>query len=98
MKLHITDTFTKNLPADRILGNTRRQVTEAVFSYANPKKTKAPKVLHVSQEMASELGVSEEETTSEFFKNIVTGNEIYPNTKPFAMCYGGHQLEIGQDN
>ena len=92
MKLHIKDTFTKNLPADKIPENARRQVTEAVFSYVNPKKTKAPKVLHVSQEMASELGVSEEETTSEFFKNIVTGNEIYPNTKPFAMCYGGHQF------
>ncbi|UAM97304.1 YdiU family protein [Polaribacter litorisediminis] len=92
MKLQIKDTFTKNLPADKILENSRRQVTEAVFSFANPKKTKAPKVLHVSQEMASELGISEEETKSEFFKKIVTGNEVYPNTKPFAMCYGGHQF------
>jgi len=92
MKLNIKNTFTSENPADSILNNTRRQVEEAVFSYVNPKKTKAPKVLHVSQEMASELSISEEESTSEFFKNIVTGNEIYPNTKPFAMCYGGHQF------
>ena len=92
MNLNIANTFTSELPADSNLENTRRQVTEAVFSYANPKKTKAPTVIHVSQEMAFELNISEEETTSEFFKNIFTGNEIYPKTKPFSMCYGGSQF------
>ena len=92
MKLNIKNTFTSENPADSILKNTRRQVEEAVYSYVNPKKTKAPQILHVSEEMASELNISEKELTSEFFKNIVTGNEIYPNTKPFAMCYGGHQF------
>jgi uncharacterized protein YdiU (UPF0061 family) len=92
MKLNIKNTFTSENPADSVLKNTRRQVKEAVYSYVNPKKTKAPQILHVSKEMASELSISEEESTSEFFKNIVTGNEIYPNTKPFAMCYGGHQF------
>ncbi|ARV15391.1 protein adenylyltransferase SelO [Polaribacter sp. SA4-12] len=92
MKLNIKNTFTTENPADSILENTRRQVEEAVFSYVNPKKTAVPKVVHVSQEMSSELGISQEETKSEFFKNIVTGNDIYPNTKPFAMCYGGHQF------
>ena len=92
MKLNIKNTFIKNLPADKNLENSRRQVTEAVFSYTNPKKTKAPKVIHTSPEMANELGISEEETKSEFFKKIVTGNELYPETNPFAMCYGGHQF------
>ena len=92
MKLNIKNTFTSENPADSILDNSRRQVEKAVFSYVNPKKTKEPKVLHVSQEMASELNISKEESKSEFFKNIVTGNEIYPDTKPFSMCYGGHQF------
>jgi uncharacterized protein YdiU (UPF0061 family) len=92
MKLNIKNTFTSENPADSILDNSRRQVEKAVFSYVNPKKTKEPKVLHVSQEMASELNISEEESKSEFFKKIVTGNEVYPNTKPYAMCYGGHQF------
>ena len=47
MKLNIKNTFTSENPADSILNNTRRQVEEAVFSYVNPKKTKAPKELHV---------------------------------------------------
>ncbi|APZ46209.1 SELO family protein [Polaribacter reichenbachii] len=92
MKLNLKNTFTSELPSDKILENSRRQVSEAVFSYVNPKKTKAPKVIHVSQEMASELGITQEETKTEFFKEIVTGNRVYPNTKPFAMCYGGHQF------
>ncbi|MCL7755030.1 protein adenylyltransferase SelO [Polaribacter sp. Z022] len=92
MKLNIKNIFTSELPADTILENSRRQVSEAVYSFVKPKKTKKPKVIHVSQEMTQELGISEDETKSEFFKNIVTGNEIYPNTKPYAMCYGGHQF------
>ncbi|WP_435414517.1 protein adenylyltransferase SelO [Polaribacter aestuariivivens] len=92
MKLNIKNTFTDNLPADKNLENTRRQVENAVFSYVSPKKTSNPKVLHVSEEMASELGISLVETKTDFFKNIVTGNEIYPETKPFAMCYAGHQF------
>ena len=92
MKLKIKNTFTKELPADPNLENSRRQVTEAVFSYATPKQTKAPKVIHTSKEMADELGISEEDLQSEFFRDIVTGNQVYPNTKPYAMCYGGHQF------
>lgn len=92
MNLNIKNTFTTELPADPILENSRRKVTGAVFSYVNPKKTKEPKVIHTSQEMANELGISSEDLQSEFFKNIVTGNEIYPNTTPYAMCYAGHQF------
>ena len=92
MKLNIKNTFTEELPADVIKDNTRRQVENAAFSYVLPKKTAKPKVIHISKEMVAELGVSEKEIGSEFFKNIVTGNEVYPNTTPYAMCYAGHQF------
>ena len=90
MKLQLKNTFINELPADANLENTRRQVENAVYSFVTPKKTANPKVLHVSQEMAAELGILEEETGTEFFKNIVTGNEVYPATKPFAMCYASN--------
>ncbi|EAQ42536.1 YdiU family protein [Polaribacter sp. MED152] len=92
MKLNLKHTFLNELPADSILENTRRQVSDAVYSFVNPKKTQQPEILHVSQEMANELGITQEETTSTLFKKIFTGNEVYPNTKPYAMCYGGHQF------
>jgi uncharacterized protein YdiU (UPF0061 family) len=92
LKLNLKKTFIDNLPSDKILENSRRQVPEAVYSIVKPKKTANPKVLHVSDEMLQELGITKEESKSEFFKNVVTGNEVYPDTKPFAMCYGGHQF------
>ena len=92
MKFNLKNTFTSELPADKNLENSRRQVSNAVFSYVNPKKTKNPKVIHVSDEMAKTLGISEQETQTSFFRDVFTGNTIYPNTKPYAMCYGGHQF------
>jgi len=92
MKLNIKNTFIEELPADKILENSRRQVTEAVFSYVKPQKTSKPKLLHVSNEMMNELGLSKEDISSKEFLSVVTGNEILPNTKPYAMCYAGHQF------
>ena len=42
--------------------------------------------------MMSALGISDEEARSEYFLNVVTGNTVLPHTKPYAMCYGGHQF------
>jgi uncharacterized protein YdiU (UPF0061 family) len=92
MQLKIKDTFIKELPADLILENSRRQVKKACFSYVTPKKTRKPEMLHTSSEMISALGLSEEDATSKAFLNVFTGNEVLHNTKPYAMCYGGHQF------
>ncbi len=92
MKLKIADRFTKELPADPVLENSRRQVKKACFSFVNPKKTEKPEMLHVSPEMLFTLGMTLEDGTSEEFLNVFTGNSILSNTKPYAMCYGGHQF------
>lgn len=92
MKLNIKNTFISQLPADPNLENSRRQVAEACFSFVNPKQTSHPKLLHVSPEMLNNLGLTEADVQSEEFLKIVTGNKIVENTKPFAMCYAGHQF------
>lgn len=92
MKLNIKNTFTSQLPADSNLENSRRQVTKAVFSYVTPKQTKEPKMIHTSKEMATELGISNQDLHTDFFRDIVTGNQVYQNTTPYAMCYAGHQF------
>ena len=92
MNLKINDTFNRELPADSILENTRRQVENACFSFVNPKKTSKPELLHVSPEMLENLGLSKEDAKSDAFLKVFTGNAILPNTKPYAMCYGGHQF------
>ncbi|HLV15278.1 MAG TPA: YdiU family protein [Xanthomarina sp.] len=91
MKFNIKDTFTKELPADPILENFRRPV-HACFSYVEPKKTKQPALVHASPELAKELGITDNDLQSEAFLKIFSGNSMVPNTKPYAMCYGGHQF------
>lgn len=92
MKLNIKDKFNVELPSDPILENTRRQVSKACFSYVNPKQTAKPQLLHVSTEMLGSIGLTAENAKSEAFLNVFTGNKVLPNTKPYAMCYGGHQF------
>ncbi len=88
----INNTFTKKLPADKIIQNYRRQVIDACFSYVNPKKTSAPKLIHYSSELSKDLGLSSDYLQSDEFLQIITGNKIYEKTHPYAMCYGGHQF------
>ena len=93
MKLNIQDTFNKELPADDSLAYTeRRQVMEACFSFAQAKRPSAPSLLHVSKEMLSNLGLTEEDAQSDEFKEIFSGTKTIDGTRPYAMCYGGHQF------
>ena len=92
MNLKITNTFTENLPGDPNLENSRRQVLESVYSYVTPIKTSNPSLIHVSDEMQKELGFSDEDIESKEFLEFVTGNKVLENSKPFAMCYAGHQF------
>ena len=92
MKLQITDTYSKELPEDPIVDNTPRQVSNACFSWVTPKKTKKPELLHVSQEMLAQIGLSPADSKTSLFTQTFTGNTLLPNSKPYAMCYGGHQF------
>lgn len=92
MKLNINNIFNNELPADLILENSRRQVDRACFSYVLPKETVKPKLLHVSPSMINNLGLNSNDSKSEDFLNIFSGNQVFKNTKPYAMCYGGHQF------
>ena len=92
MQLHIKNTFTKELPADPIEQNTRRQVERACFSYVTPRIPSAPSLVHVSKDMATTLGLSEDDLETQRFLNMVTGAKVLEDTAPYAMCYGGHQF------
>lgn len=91
MIINLKDTFNRELPADKDYSNARRQVLNACFSYVDPKKPSNAELIHVSNQMITELGL-ENYINSTDFKDVFTGNKVYPGTKPFAMCYGGHQF------
>ncbi|MFD1605038.1 YdiU family protein [Flavobacterium artemisiae] len=90
--LKVNNRFTAELPADTDLTNEIRQVKNTVFSYVNPTKTSNPKLIHASEEVAEMVGISKDEIQTEEFLNVFSGNDIFPETRPFAMCYAGHQF------
>lgn len=92
MKLKFKNIFTTELPGDTDLENFRRQVLNACYSFVKPKKTSKPELIHVSTELADSLGLEKEYLTSRAFLNVFSGNEIVEGSKPYAMCYGGHQF------
>lgn len=92
MKLHIQNNFTTELPADSSEINTPRQVEQACYSFVLPKKPSNPSLIHASIEVANSIGLSEEDIVSTNFLNTFSGNSIYPETKPFALSYAGHQF------
>lgn len=90
--LKIKNRFTAELPADPDLTNEIRQVKDTLFSYVNPVKPSNPKLIHASQEVAELVGISKDEIQSEEFLNFFSGKEILPESRPYAMCYAGHQF------
>ena len=92
MKLNLNDTFNRELPADPVTKNYVRQVENAAFSYVEPKKPGKPELVHASPQMLEAIGLTEADAQSEEFLKIFSGAEIYPETKPYAMCYAGHQF------
>lgn len=92
MNLNTADTFNKELSPDTNLDNNRRKVFDAMYSYVVPKVPSAPELIHVSLEMAENLGLKNNEVDSDEFLRIFSGAEVYKKTEPYAMAYAGHQF------
>ena len=91
MQLNIQETFNKELPADKLSENTRRQVFEACYSRVNPRIPSAPKLLHVS-DFHKSLGLTVSDVKLAVFRVVMSGAKVLDNTLPYSMCYGGHQF------
>lgn len=92
MKIRVDDTFNRELAADAETANRVRQVYGAAFSFVEPRKTSRPELIHVSPEMLSAVGIDPEDANSQEFLDVLSGNSVYEGTRPYAMCYGGHQF------
>lgn len=92
MNIDILDSFIHQLPMDENFDNNIRQVFKACGSYVNPTPSPSPKVIHINHPFAYQLGLSDEDLHSRDFLNVFSGNCILQGSKPFSMCYGGHQF------
>ena len=92
IQLNIDNSFTRSLPADPDTTNKVRQVRNAAYSFVNPMHFSKPELIHVSPEAATLIGLTSADIKSSYFLEIFSGQRIYPNTKPYAMAYAGHQF------
>ena len=92
VKLNLNDTYNRELPADAVTQNYVRQVPNAAFSYVAPTVPKSPSLIHYSPQMMAEVGLIEHDAGGAEFLKVFSGVSVYPDTKPFAMCYGAHQF------
>ena len=90
--LRFDNRFTRELPADRLDDNHRRQVHGACYSRVRPTPVAAPVLVACSREAAALLDLDEEACRSASFSKIFAGNLLLPDMDPHAACYGGHQF------
>lgn len=90
--LDFDNRFIRELPADPLDINTRRQVHGACFSYVKPVKVRSPVLLSYSPEVADLLEMTPQMCSSKKFTELFSGNTLAAGMEPYAMCYGGHQF------
>lgn len=94
MEIDIQNIFTNKLPSDTNSSNEVRKVFEACYSKVNPTPPSNPQLIHYNSELLEILAISDEETHNGDFTSVFSGKKIYPNSIPYAMCYGGHQFGV----
>lgn len=84
--------FSASLPIDPIPENSTRQVQNAALSLVQPTPVLNPELLLWSLETAALLGLPEDLKDDVDFINVLAGNALGKNSKPYATVYGGHQF------
>jgi uncharacterized protein YdiU (UPF0061 family) len=90
--LQFDNQFVRQLPADRETANYSRQVANACYSWVQPKKAPAPRLVCYAPEVAELLELSAETCSNPLFLQVFTGNALLDGMQPYATCYGGHQF------
>lgn len=93
--------FTKALPGDIYTTNvtednktnlmrTPRPVHGAVYSHVYPETAPDPIVLAISKPACQEIDL--DIAQQEEFATVFSGNKILTGTRPWSLCYAGHQF------
>lgn len=90
--IQFEDRFVRELPSDPNRVNTPRRVEEAAYSFVEPTPVQAPKLIIASEEMAELLGIEPRSLAEPPLLDLFSGNDVLPDMRPYAACYGGHQF------
>jgi uncharacterized protein YdiU (UPF0061 family) len=91
-ELRFDNRHARSLPVDPQEKNFCRQVPNSVFSYVNPTPVKNPKLVAWSEDALALIGINTKEVDESELTKYLSGNTIFPGTKPMAHCYCGHQF------
>src|SRR6187402_2036384 len=91
-ELSFDNRFVRELPADPVLENYRRQVTGACYSLVHPTQVRAPALVCAARDVADLIDLAPSELNTADFTEVFSGNKILPGMQPHACCYGGHQF------
>ena len=84
--------FTSELPQDPISETYQRQVSNALWSIAQPTPVKNPQILAYSPEVASMLGFTTADMQDPALIQTLGGNGALAGMMTYATRYGGHQF------
>src|SRR5204863_2946497 len=85
----LENTFVRDLPADPVLINIPRQVTNACYTRIAPTPVAAPKLLAWSDSLGEFLGLSRPSAAA---VEVLAGSRVLAGMQPYAARYGGHQF------
>ncbi len=84
--------FTRELPQDPISHNHQRQVSNALWSLAQPTPVKNPQLLAYSPDVAAMLGFTPADMQDPELIQTLGGNGALAGMVTYATRYGGHQF------
>ncbi|MCA9607050.1 MAG: YdiU family protein, partial [Myxococcales bacterium] len=90
--MRIDNSFVRDLPADPVEENHRRQVRGACYSRVTPTPVSAPTLLAFSPEVADLIGLPHGAFEDPEVVATLAGNRVPEAMAPYAACYGGHQF------
>src|SRR6185295_11587408 len=83
------NSFVRDLPADPVLLNVPRQVSNACYTRVDPTPVATPRLLAWSDALGELLGLSRPSAQA---IEVLAGNRVLSGMQPYAARYGGHQF------
>jgi len=90
--LRFDNSFVRELPADPLLRNVPRQVSNACYTRVDPTPVASPRLLAWADRVGEILGLSRPDSPAGPAAEVLGGNRVLPGMQPYAARYGGHQF------
>ena len=84
--------YARELPADPVAENYRRQVAHACYSRVRPTPVRAPTLVGWAPEVAALVDLPAKPSADGVLAEVLGGNRVLDGMAPIATCYGGHQF------